>query len=89
MFTKIFPMLRGGTDAADPSEAAEVDDDVRSLQQSLNDLGANPQLTVDSRFGPATRRAVKAFQALAGIGADGIAGPVTMAASKLRLDRIR
>lgn len=89
LFNKMFPLLGDGNDAADPSEAAEVDDDVRSLQQSLNDLGANPRLTVDGRFGPATRRAVKEFQALAGIGADGIPGPVTMAAIKLRLDRIR
>lgn len=89
LFDKIFPLLREGNDLAEPSEAADVDDDMRSLQESLNQLGANPELTVDGRFGPATRRAVTEFQAVAGIGADGIPGPVTMAAINLRLDRIR
>jgi len=89
LFNKIFPLLRTDGDPADPVDAAEEDDKVASLQQALNDLGADPKLDVDGRFGPATRRAVTAFQAAAGITADGIAGPVTEAAIKLRLDAIR
>jgi peptidoglycan hydrolase-like protein with peptidoglycan-binding domain len=45
--------------------------------------------TGHSRYGPATQRAVKDFQAALGLGADGIAYPVTKAAIKLRLDGIR
>lgn len=89
LFNKIFPLLGNGNEAIGPSEAAKVDDDVRSLQEALNDLGATPQLSVDGRFGPATRRAVSEFQQAAGIVADGIPGPVTEAAIRLRLDRIR
>ena len=62
---------------------------MKSIQQALNDLGADPKLVVDGRFGPATRRAVTDFQAAAGITADGIPGPVTEAAIKLRLDTVR
>ena len=57
-------------------EAGDEDDAVKRLQGALNDLGADPKLVADARYGLATRRAVKAFQA-AGIAADGIAGPVT------------
>jgi len=89
LFNKIFPLLRTDDDPADPVDAGEEDDKVTSLQQALNDLGADPKLNVDGRFGPATRRAVTEFQAAAGITADGIAGPVTEAAIKLRLDAIR
>lgn len=89
LFNKIFPMLRTGSEPADPVDAAEEDDDIKSLQQSLNDLGADPKLVVDGRFRPATRRAVAEFQAAVGITADGIPGPVTEAAIKLRLDSVR
>jgi len=89
LFNRIFPLLTNGTETAVPSEVVDADDNMKSLQQALNDLGANPKLAVDGRFGPATRRAVKEFQTAAGIVADGIPGPVTEAAIKLRLDRIR
>lgn len=89
LFNKIFPLLRNDGDPVDPMDAAETDDKVKSLQEALNQLGADPKLVVDGRFGPGTRRAVKAFQAAAGITADGIAGPVTEAAIQLRLDTIR
>ncbi|MEK6406885.1 MAG: peptidoglycan-binding protein [Acidobacteriota bacterium] len=89
LFNKIFPLLRTASGPTDPMDAAEEDDEMKSLQQALNDLGADPKLVVDGRFGPATRRAVTAFQTAAGITADGIPGPVTEAAIKLRLDSVR
>ena len=38
---------------------------------------------------PNTERAVREFQAAAGIVADGIPGPVTLASIKLKLDAVR
>lgn len=89
LFNKIFPLLRTTSDPADPMNAADEDDEMKLLQQALNDLGASPKLDVDGRFGAATRRAVKEFQTAAGIAADGIPGPVTEAAIKLKLDLVR
>lgn len=51
---------------------------VRTLQSSLNAQGYS--LAVDGKFGPATLKAVKAFQRSAGITVDGRAGKATMAA---------
>ncbi|MFL6161683.1 MAG: peptidoglycan-binding protein [Jatrophihabitantaceae bacterium] len=48
---------------------------VVSLQQRLNELGAN--LTVDGDFGPATKNAVLAFQGRERISFDGIVGSQT------------
>lgn len=54
---------------------------VRTLQTYLNAVGqvntVIPQITVDGKFGPATERAVIAFQQLYGLTADGIVGPKT------------
>jgi putative chitinase len=83
-FAKVWPLLQGDTGPAEPWEAGEADDDVKWLQEALNDLGADPRIVVDGHYGPATRKAVTAFQAAAGI-----AGPVTKSAIKLRLDAIR
>jgi putative chitinase len=88
-FDKVWLLLK---DVSEPAEAWEIgdgDDDVKQLQEALNDLGADPKLVVDGRYGPATRRAVREFQAAAGIKVDGIAGPATEAAIKLKLDTIR
>ncbi len=53
--------------------------DVKELQQALNfQLASGKEsLTVDGKFGPATRRAVLAFQRRAGLAADGIVGERT------------
>ncbi|MET0337894.1 MAG: N-acetylmuramidase domain-containing protein, partial [Caulobacter sp.] len=52
---------------------------VHNLQADLVELGFDPG-PVDGRFGPKTKLAVKAFQASANIGVDGVAGPATFAA---------
>jgi putative chitinase len=88
-FNKVWPLLKSDNQPAEPWKASDEDPTVRWLQEALNDLGANPKLVVDGRYGPATRRAVEIFQAAAGIVADGIAGPVTEAAIHLKLDTLR
>lgn len=55
------------------------------LQNSLNRLGADPQLEVDGVVGAATRNAVRAFQLSQNLAADGIAGPLTIAAIEAAL----
>jgi putative chitinase len=88
-FNKIWPLLKDADQPEESWKAGDEDNYVKWLQESLNDLGADPKLLVDGRYGPATRQAVKNFQAAVGIVVDGIAGPVTEAAIKLRLDTIR
>ena len=88
-FNKAWPLLKADSQPTEPWEASDEDANVKGLQEALNDLGADPQLVVDGRYGPATRQAVKEFQAAVGIVADGIAGPVTEAAIRLRLDTLR
>ncbi|WP_319530835.1 N-acetylmuramidase domain-containing protein [uncultured Cohaesibacter sp.] len=51
---------------------------VKALQERLCDLGYH--VKVDSDFGPATRRAVVAFQVDHGLKTDGLVGPKTQAA---------
>lgn len=88
-FDRLWPLLKEQSQPAEPWEASDEDDKVKRLQQNLNDLGADPKLVVDGRYCPATRQAVRVFQRAAGMPADGIAGPVTEAAIKMRLDTIR
>ncbi len=89
LFNKIFPLLYKGSQAVDPDLAGLEDPEVKRLQEALNDLGADPKLVVDGRMGPKTRMAIRAFQAVAGIEVDGIAGPITEAAIELRLSTLR
>jgi chitosanase len=58
-------------------------DDVRSVQQALNDHGA--RLEIDAIYGPATATAVSEFQRQNGLTVDGIVGPSTRAALSLTL----
>ena len=55
----------------------------QQVQQRLNELGANPQLTADGVYGPKTRAAILSFQQSKGLTADGIVGPKTLAAMDL------
>lgn len=48
------------------------------IQQTLNALGADPQITDDGSYGRETRRAVMAFQQAHGLAVDGFAGPQTI-----------
>jgi peptidoglycan hydrolase-like protein with peptidoglycan-binding domain len=57
-----------------------VGDDIRQLQQFLNDHGTKPRLKVDGIFGPRTLRAVLLLQRQAKLRRDGIVGPRTWAA---------
>jgi len=66
-----------------PSDSVHLGDSgagVREIQTALANQGY--KVTVDGQFGPQTDRAVKAFQAQAGIKTDGIVGPVTWAKLK-------
>lgn len=62
---------------------------VRNLQSLLNQAGAKPALLVDGDFGPATDRAVRAFQQAAGLVVDGIAGSQTMTALKRSVEPVK
>ena len=53
-------------------------DEVRDLQQNLSALGY--PLVVDGIFGADTEKTVRAFQRDHELGADGVAGPSTLAA---------
>ncbi len=59
--------------------------DVMTLQTSLNKvLGTelSTSLVVDGRYGAKTRDAIRKFQIKAGLKADGVAGPLTLASLK-------
>ena len=63
-------------------------DAVRELQEILDRLGYDlGKCGIDSDFGRATEKAVKAFQQNAGIGVDGIVGAATWAALDLMKDQ--
>jgi Putative peptidoglycan binding domain/CHAP domain len=52
--------------------------DVRAVQRRLAVLGFDPG-PIDGAYGPATERAVRAFQSSAGLEVDGVVGPKTRA----------
>jgi len=58
---------------------------VVALQKALNSEGASPQLTADGVFGNDTVTALKAFQKLHDLDADGIAGPKTFAVLDIKV----
>lgn len=88
-FARVWEELRGEDQPEEPWRTGEGDGDVSWLQAALNTLGADPLLVVDGRYGPETVTAVRAFQEAAELAVDGIAGPVTRAAIKVRLDTLR
>ena len=88
--TELFEIVWGAIGKSGANQvawkAATTSDETRELQEALNDLGAEPALVVDGRYGPATARAVEWFQSHAKIPVDGNAGVVTQAALNLRLN---
>lgn len=60
-------------------------DELSGVQDALAKLGFDPGV-VDGKNGPNTERAVRAFQAHASIGIDGIVGPETREALRDELD---
>ena len=64
-----------------PLRAGDVSADVALVQFMLNRISQNypaiPKLTVDGVFGSATENAVRAFQSIFDLTADGIVGPAT------------
>ena len=70
----------GQVSSAIPSPPPAGVDNAPWVQRSLNKLGHAPPLLEDGSYGRRTRTAVAAFQALHGLDADGLAGPLTIAA---------
>jgi len=64
------PTLRKG---ANPTTGPTA---IMRLQHILNDRNVGP-LVEDGEFGPKTDAAVKSYQELAGLTADGVVGPLT------------
>ncbi|MFJ7241860.1 C40 family peptidase [Streptomyces olivaceus] len=78
------PAAAAGTAVSCPSSdrvkirEGSTGNSVREAQCRLNTTGAG--LAVDGKFGPATDKAVRAFQSSRGLTADGVVGPKTWAA---------
>lgn len=97
-FQKVWPLVKDGVtvdgDALPPEEreawrVAQADPQIAELQDALKSLGIDPDLKADGRLGPATEKAIAAFQRVAQVPVDGVFGPVTQAALRLRLDTTR
>jgi len=65
-----FPVLQSGSNGVQ----------VKTLQDRLNVWGAKPPLVVDGVFGAGTDKAVRQFQEMRALTADGVVGPLTWAA---------
>jgi len=77
------PVNIGGTPSSGTGELlakGAMGPEVSKLQEALNKAGANPPLTVDGDFGPATEAAVTQFQQRNNLAPDGVVGPMTQAA---------
>lgn len=61
-------------------------DDVEGVQTALTKLGYDPG-SIDGKDGPKTKAAVLAFQKVAEVKVDGIAGPETKGALRSALDQ--
>jgi peptidoglycan hydrolase-like protein with peptidoglycan-binding domain len=61
-------------------------EELEGVQNALAKLGFEPG-TIDGKNGPNTQKAVRAFQAHASIGIDGIVGPETRQALVAELDK--
>ncbi len=95
----ILPLLQSlGTQffpTVDPAKATQAGIDVvfdadgtMWVQNGLNKLGQSPALTVDGKYGKATKAAVSAYQTSHGLKVDGWAGPKTSAAMALDLAKL-
>lgn len=73
------PNVPPPTTPAPPPSGSESEQ-IRALQQRLEDLGFLTRAAVDGKAGPRTTSAVVAFQKWAGLDRDGAAGPATVAA---------
>lgn len=82
-FDKVWPPLREG--AAEAWQAASTDSTTKQIQIMLNQIGYEPALKADGRLGPQSTDAVRWFQKLNGLKADGVAGVVTVQTLRLRL----
>jgi putative chitinase len=82
-FEKAHALLETDISKTDTSENSNI----QWIQQSLNTVGYQPQLTVDGINGPATTDAVRWFQEQAGLTVDGIAGEATQTALRAQLEK--
>ncbi|MCK5689022.1 peptidoglycan-binding protein, partial [Myxococcota bacterium] len=78
------PGLKAAT-RAHPIHSGHQGAAVFELQKMLNQVGMNPVLAEDSKFGPQTKSAVLAFQRHAKIKVDGLVGSETLGALKVAL----
>lgn len=61
-------------------------EDVRELQEALNEADIDINVEIDGIFGPSTEQAVKQFQTKKGLGVDGVVGPATRRELRLKSD---
>ena len=79
------PSVHVDADASKPMPVPEGLSSAAWVQKALNTLGQNPPLLVDGSYGRMTRAAVRTFQAAHNLEADGLAGPLTLAAMRAAL----